>query len=109
MEIHSLGNVVRRALGDAGACGVLLRFRATADVLADYEQVSWALPWLRKLQRPGLLAEDLHYHGLGVVICVDEEEAQRLVGEIRGERVWAEVVRPLVADPEPSPGGQMWR
>lgn len=109
MEIHSLGDVVRRALGDTGACGVLLRFRATADVLADYEQVSWALPWLRKLHRPGLLAEDLHYHGLGVVICDDEEEAQRLVEEIRGQWVWAEVVRPLIAPPAHSPGGQLRR
>jgi hypothetical protein len=93
VEVHNLGEVVRQALGNTGACGVLLRFRATANVLDDYEQVNWALPWLRKLQRPGMLAEDLHYHGLGVVICVDEEEARRLVAEIRGQWVWAEVVR----------------
>ncbi len=93
MEIHSLGAVLRRALAGVAACGVLLRFRATADELADCEQVSWALPWLWKLEKPGVLAEDLRSHGLGVVICVDEEEARRLVAEIRGERVWAEVVR----------------
>ncbi len=109
MEIHSLGEVVRRALGDTGSCGVLLRFKPTANELADCEQVSWALPWLWTLQRPGVLAEDLYSHGLGVVICVDEEEARRLVGEIRGVRVWAEVVRPLTADPEHSPGGQLRR
>ncbi len=92
MEIHRLDEFVRRALGDAAACGVLLRFRATDNELADYEQVSWALPWLWKLQRPGVLTEDLRSHGLGVVICVNEEEARRLIAEIRGPKVWAELV-----------------
>jgi type ISP restriction-modification system protein len=82
MKVRRLDELLRTTLSGEPAW-LLLRFRPTEDEIEDWTTFSQALPWLAALgERGGGLCEDLRRHGLGVVACNSEEEAQRLLEQV---------------------------
>jgi type ISP restriction-modification system protein len=93
MKVRSVGELVRSTLSRPGQSSyLLLRFRPTADELEDHSLLSQALPWLPELGRERAeFCDDLRRHGLGVVACAGAKEARRLLRQIRGRRLFAQV------------------
>jgi hypothetical protein len=105
-------NLVRRTLSNPEEpWGLLLRFRNTDDEVEDHSMLSQSLPWLAELGKErGLLCEDLHRYGLGVVACASEKEARQLLRTVQGRRLAAELLvagRPATREPLGVGGGEL--
>jgi hypothetical protein len=112
MKVRGMHDLVRRTLSDPAApWGLLLRFRRTDDEGEDHSMLSQSLPWLAELgQERGLLCEDLHRYGLGVVACASEKEARQRLQAVQGRRLAAELLvagRPAIREPLGVSGGEL--
>src|SRR4051794_5420759 len=105
MEARSIRDLVSRALTAPGQpCSLLLDFKPGDDEIEDWSYFSQALPWLRELGRGrGTLCENLREHGLGVVACADEAEAERLHGAVRVGRLSVKLYKPQLQPRPASP------
>jgi hypothetical protein len=92
MEALRVLDVVTVAVKRCGRWMLLLDFWPTEDEEADWSWLSWTLPWLPELgDDRGRVCGELRRHGLSLVACENEEEARRLLDQIRGFRVGAKV------------------
>jgi hypothetical protein len=107
MEARSVRDIVSSALATPGQpCCLLLGFKPGDDEL-DFAET---LPWLGELGQVGreTLCEDLRRHGLGVVVCADPAEAERLAGAVRGGRLSAQLCT-AAPPPRPPSGAELRR
>lgn len=92
MHALRLEDFLTDAIKRSGKWMLVLEFWPTDDEEDDWSWLSWTLPWLPKLGGDrGRVCVELRRHGLALVECADEEEARRLLDQIRGFRVAAKV------------------
>lgn len=91
MEALRLLDFVTAAIKRSGRWMLVLDFWPTQDEEADWSWLSWTLPWLSGLGGTVCVCTQLRRHGLALVACADEEEARRLLDQIRGFKVGARV------------------
>jgi len=92
MKVIGLMQLVPEALKREQSCYAILTFRPTDSEVDDWMLLHDSIRWLHSPECDSdHLVTDLRKFGLGLVLCSDEEEAQRLFQESECRRLWVDV------------------